>query len=401
MHTLTPALAIRFADMALRCIGREYPYQPGHVITGPDDIATPRALHPAFYGCFDWHSAVHDHWLLVRLLRHYAEKLDAGACPGTQQVTQQVATSATNTWTPGLAPETQQAATSATNTRTPGLAPETQQAATSGSIEAAIHAALGANLTEANLAAEAAYFKSPAHRGFERTYGWAWLLKLAEELHGWDDPDGQRWSAALAPLVDVIVARYLDFLPKQTYPIRVGTHPNTAFGLAFALDYARATGHDALEDLVIRRSLDYYAADCDCPANWEPGGNDFFSPCLVEADLMRRVLRPDEFPAWLARFLPGLAVGKPAGLLTPATVTDRSDGQLAHLDGLNLSRAWHMAAIAAALPTDDPRRAVLAGSAARHLDAGLIGVAGGDYMGEHWLATFALCALDALKRRTQ
>ncbi len=336
-YALTPALASRFAGLALHCIGREYPYQPGHVITGPDDIATPRMLHPAFYGCFDWHSAVHGHWLLAHLLRRFPDLPEAEA----------------------------------------------------------IRAGLAANLTEANLAAEAAYFQAPGRSGFERTYGWAWLLKLAEELNTWHDPDGRRWSAALAPLVDIIVARYLDFLPKQTYPIRVGTHPNTAFGLAFALDYARAVGHTALRDLVIRRSLDYYAADRNCPADWEPSGNDFFSPCLAEADLMRRVLPPAEFPGWLADFLPGLAAGEPANLLAPATVTDRRDGQLVHLDGLNLSRAWHMAAIAAALPGDDPRRAVLAAAAARHLAAGLTGVASGDYMGEHWLATFAVYALES------
>ncbi|MGQ9489946.1 MAG: DUF2891 domain-containing protein [Anaerolineae bacterium] len=338
MTTLTPALASRFADMALRCIGREYPYQPAHIITGPDDIATPRRLHPAFYGCFDWHSAVHGHWLLVRVLRRF---------------------------------------------------PALPEAAT-------IRAGLAANLTEGNLAAEAAYLGAPGRAGFERTYGWAWLLKLTEALLGWDDPDGRRWSAALVPLADVIVARYLEFLPQQTYPIRVGTHANTAFGLAFALDYARAAGHTALRDLAMQRSLDYYAADCDCPAGWEPGGNDFFSPCLAEADLMRRVLPSAEFPAWLGRFLPGLAAGEPTCLLTPATVTNRGDGQLAHLDGLNLSRAWHMWAVAVALPPDDPRRAVLIDSAERHLEAGLVGVASGDYMGEHWLATFALCALDAL-----
>lgn len=336
-HTLTPFLARRFADLALRCIGREYPFQPAHVITGPDDIATPRRLHPAFYGCFDWHSAVHGHWLLVRVLRRFPH-LSEGAD---------------------------------------------------------IRAALAANLTEANLAVEAAYFRAPGRAGFERTYGWAWLLKLAEELLSWDDPDARRWSAALAPLVEAIVARYLDFLPKQIYPIRVGTHTNTAFGLSFGLDYACTVGQDALRDLIVQRSLDYYAADRNCPADWEPGGNDFFSPCLAEADLMRRVLPPAEFPGWLAGFLPGLTAGQPRNLLDPAIVTDRSDGQLVHLDGLNLSRAWHMWAVAAALPPDDPRRPVLAASAERHLAAGLTGVASGDYMGEHWLATFAVCALES------
>lgn len=335
-HALTPTLAGRFARLALRCIGREYPYHPAHVITGPADARTPRALHPAFYGCFDWHSAVHGHWLLAHLLRRF-----------------------------------------------PDL-PEADE----------IRAGLAADLTEANLAAETAYFQEPGRAGFERTYGWAWLLKLAEALLDWDDPDGRRWSAALAPLVDVIVARYLDFLPRQTYPIRTGTHPNTAFGLAFALDYAAAVGHTELRDLVRQRSLDYYAADQGCPAGWEPGGNDFFSPCLMEADLLRRVLLPAEFAGWLGRFLPHLVTGEIGRLSAPATVTDRADGQLVHLDGLNLSRAWCMWSIAAALPLGDPRRLVLTGSAARHADAGLAGVTSGDYMGEHWLATFAVFALE-------
>jgi len=318
--------------------------------------------------------------------------VDAGACLGTQQDLQSQREAARQAAASGMVVDA--GACLGTQPDPQSQGETARQAAASAGLAAAIRAALNANLTEGNLAAEAAYFRAPARRGFERTYGWAWLLKLAEVLHGWDDPDGRRWSAALAPLADVIAARYLEFLPKQTYPIRVGTHPNTAFGLAFALDYARATGHATLHDLAVQRSLDYYAADRDCPAAWEPGGNDFFSPCLAEADLMCRVLPPAEFSAWLAGFLPGLAAGEPAGLLTPATVTDRSDGQLAHLDGLNLSRAWHMGAIAAALPTDDGRRAVLVSSAARHLDAGLAGVSSGDYMGEHWLATFALCALE-------
>ena len=255
---------------------------------------------------------------------------------------------------------------------------------------------MGVNLTVVNLQAEADYFEAPGHGGFERTYGWAWLLKLAEELAAWDDPDARRWSAALAPLAAVIVRRTLDFLPRQTYPIRTGTHPNTAFGLAFAHDYAVAAGHAALADLVVRRSLDYYAADRACPAGWEPGGNDFFSPCLMEADLMRRVLPGDEFGAWLERFLPGLRSDEPASLLHPAIVTDRTDGQLVHLDGLNLSRAWCMWRIAAALPAQDSRRPLLAASASRHADAGLAGVGSGDYMGDHWLATFAVYMLECV-----
>ena len=220
------------------------------------------------------------------------------------------------------------------------------------------------HLTAENLKAEADYFARKESKSFERPYGWAWLLKLAEELHGWDDPDASVWSKNLRPLADVIVARYLEFFPKQTYPIRTGVHPNTAFGLAFAHDYARAVGDTRLAELVEERARAYFAADVDAPARWEPSGADFFSPSLMEADLMRRVLPPAEFRAWFARFLPGPAKGEPKALFTPATVTDRTDPQLVHLDGLNLSRAWCMRSIAAALPAGDPARAVLAASAA-------------------------------------
>ncbi|HET6575649.1 MAG TPA: DUF2891 domain-containing protein, partial [Fimbriiglobus sp.] len=242
--------------------------------------------------------------------------------------------------------------------------------------------------------AEAAYFARPESKSFERPYGWAWLLKLAEELHGWDDPDAKAWSRNLRPLTDAIVSRYLDYFPKQTYPIRTGVHPNTAFGLAFAHDYARAVGHAKLKALVEERAKAYYGADADYPAAWEPGGADFFSPALTEADLMRRVLPPREFRAWFHKFLPGVARGEPKALLTPATVTDRSDPQLVHLDGLNLSRAWGMRAVAAALPVGDPARTVLTASADRHARAALSHVASGEYVGEHWLATFAVYLLD-------
>ena len=333
---LTHTDASRFAGLALGCIQREFPYQPAHVINDAADVRRPRELHPAFYGCFDWHSAVHGHWLLARILRRFGDLPEATA----------------------------------------------------------IRAALDSNLSAANLEVEADYFRQPGRRGFERTYGWAWLLKLAQELGEWDDADGRRWSAGLEPLAAVIVTRYLEFLPKQTYPIRGGVHPNTAFGLAFAHDYAATVGHLALRDLVVQRSLDYFAADRDYPAAWEPGGADFFSPCLIEADMMRRVLPRAEFSAWLASFLPDLALGRPAQLLTPAAVTDRSDGQLVHLDGLNLSRGWCMWSIAGALPPGDPRRAVLTQAAGRYAEAGLAHVASGDYMGEHWLATFALYMLE-------
>ncbi len=327
--------ASRFARLALKGITTEFPNKPGHVINNAADVKRPRDLHPAFFGSFDWHSSVHSHWMLVRLLRMFPELPEAGE----------------------------------------------------------IRAVLNRHLTAENLQAEADYFAQPNHGTFERTYGWAWLLKLAEELRGWKDPDAGRWSKNLQPLADAIVVGYLKFLPKQTYPIRTGVHPNTAFGLAFALDFARAAGNRPLEKLIERRSRDYYAHDAAIPAAWEPGGMDFFSPSLIEADLMRRVLNHDEFGDWLRRFLPGLERGEPKSLLTPATVTDRTDPLLVHLDGLNLSRAWCMRNIAAALPKDDPARKILIESAARHAAAALGHVASGDYAGEHWLASFAVYML--------
>ena len=330
--TLNQDLASTFARLALKGIRKEFPNKPGHVMNGPTDIRGPRALHPAFYGCYDWHSSVHGHWMLVRLLRLY-----------------------------------------------PNL-PEKQL----------IRAVLAENLTADNLQKEADYFAQPNRQSFERTYGWAWLLKLAEELQGWNDTDAKQWSQNLRPLTDVIVARYISFLPKQTYPLRTGVHPNTAFGLAFALDYARAVGHKDLCERLEERSRTYFAKDVKVPAAWEPDGADFFSPSLLEADLMRRVLPPAEFPAWLQRFLPELARGEPKSLLEPATVSDRSDPQIVHLDGLNLSRAWCMRSLAAALPANNPARKALTESAARHAAAALPHVTSGDYAGEHWLASFAV-----------
>jgi hypothetical protein len=330
--SLTQERASAFARLALAGIGREYPNKPDHVLNDAGDVKSPRALHPAFYGCLDWHSSVHGHWMLVRLLRLF-----------------------------------------------PDL-PERAQ----------IRGVLREHLSAANLKAEADYFAQPNRRSFERTYGWAWLLKLAEELHGWDDPDGKEWSRNLTPLVDVVVARYLEFLPKQTYPIRTGVHPNTAFGLAFAHDYAKAVGHRALRERVEERARTYFAADVAYPAAWEPGGEDFFSASLLEADLMRRVLPAAEFRAWFAHFLPGIAEGEPLSLLKPATVADRSDPKIVHLDGLNLSRAWCMNQLARTMPKSAPARRVLEAAAAEHAEAGLQHVASGDYVGEHWLASFAV-----------
>jgi hypothetical protein len=330
--TLTQDQASAFARLALKGIRKEYPNKPADVLNGAADVRPPRAVHPAFYGSYDWHSSVHGHWMLVRLLRQF-----------------------------------------------PDL-PERQQ----------IRTTLRENLTAANLRAEADYFRRQGSKSFERTYGWAWLLKLAEELHSWDDPDGRQWSQNLRPLADTMVTRYLDFLPKQTYPIRSGVHPNTAFGLAFALDYAQAVGDKRLRELIEERSRTYYGHDANAPASWEPDGADFLSPSLEEADLMRRVLPPAEFRDWFRRYLPDVARGGPKNLLVPATVTDRTDPQLVHLDGLNLSRAWCMRSIAAALPADDPARKVLVASAARHAAAALPHVTSGDYAGEHWLASFAV-----------
>jgi hypothetical protein len=332
---MTREQASVFARLALRGIRKEYPNKPADVLNSAKDVKETRAVHPAFYGSFDWHSSVHGHWMLVRLLRLY-----------------------------------------------PDL-PE----------QKLIRATLAQHLTARNLKAEADSFARPNAQSFERPYGWAWLLKLAEELHGWNDPDGKEWSKNLQPLTARLAASYVAFFPKQNYPIRTGVHSNTAFGLAFALDYARSVGHQELRKLIEQRSRAYFAKDAAVPAAWEPDGADFFSPSLMEADLMRRVLPPAEFRAWFRRFLPHLAKGEPKSLLQPAKVTDRSDPQLVHLDGLNLSRAWCMRSIAAALPRDDPARKVLAASARRHTEAGLRHVASGDYAGEHWLASFAVYLL--------
>ena len=333
--TLTRSEASHFAQLALKCASREYPNKPDHVMNDASEVRAPSSLHPAFFGCFDWHSSVHGHWLLVRLLRLF-----------------------------------------------PDL-PEAQD----------IRAVLNRNLSEANLLAETSYLKASNRQSFERTYGWAWLLKLAEEAGRGADPDMKRWSKSLRPLAEALVARYLDFLPKQAYPIRTGVHPNTAFGLAFAWDYAASAGDRKLADLVRERSLAYFGSDADYPAAWEPGGEDFFSPAMMEADLMRRVMKPGDFKRWFYRFLPGVARRQPPGLLSPAVVTDRSDPKLVHLDGLNLSRAWCMKSVAAALPAGDPAGTVLADAAILHAREGLSHIASGDYVGEHWLASFAVYLL--------
>jgi len=335
VFTLTRAQASHFAGLALKCVSKEYPNKLDHTMNDASEVKTPRTLHPAFYGCLDWHSSVHGHWMLARLLRLF-----------------------------------------------PDL-PEAKQ----------IRTALNQNLSARNIQAEVAYLNQANRQSFERTYGWAWLLKLAQELRRWDDPDAKLWSANLQPLVEALVERYKKFLPRQTYPIRTGVHPNTAFGLSFALDYAKAAGERELESLIVERSRNYFLGDETYPAAWEPGGEDFLSPALVEADLMVRVLKPAEFTRWFGRFLPGILDGRAKTLLTPAVVADRSDPKIVHLDGLNLSRAWCMRHIASGLDASDPAREVLSNAAAAHLRDALAHVGSGDYVGEHWLASFAVYAL--------
>ena len=261
---------------------------------------------------------------------------------------------------------------------------------------AEIRSVLGRNITAQHILEEVDYFKGEYNASFERTYGWAWLLKLAEELHTWNDVDGRTWYANLLPLTEYISQAYLTFLPKQTYPIRTGVHPNTAFGLSFALDYARTMKNGQLEQLIVGRSKDYYLGDVDCPASWEPGGADFFSPCLQEAELMRKVLSVNEFSTWFSAFFPNLKLGQPSNLLAPAIVSDRNDMQMVHLDGLNLSRAWCMVYLAK-MVGDLPVRQMLLQSAQRHVEVTIPYIANGDYGGEHWLASYAVYALYAGK----
>lgn len=333
MPRLDRETADRFARIALGHVTREYPNKPGHVLAAASDARTPRELHPVFYGSYDWHSCVHGYWMLARLLNRFPD-MDA--------------------------------------------APD-------------IRALFDSHLVADRIAGECRYLEAPAARGFERPYGWGWLLKLSAELH--DSPES-RWRDALRPLAEVFATRFVDFLPLATYPVRVGTHFNTAFGLRLAVDHAQMRGDDALLDLLRETALRWYGEDRHCPAWGEPSCDDFLSPALIEAECMRRLLRREEFLPWFGRFLPELADEAPRHLFFPVTVSDRSDGKIAHLDGLNLSRAWCWRSLSAALPDGDPRRAVMEAAAHRHLGAALPHVAG-DYMGEHWLASFAVLALEA------
>ncbi len=326
---LTASGASHFARLALDCIHREYPNKLNQVLESDAFLKSPRELHPAFYGCFDWHSSVHGHWMLVKLVKTF-----------------------------------------------PDL-PERDD----------VLAALGTSLTAANIAAEVGYMEQESS-AWERTYGWAWLLQLATELGDWDNDQGSEWSANLEPLAQLIRDRYIEFLPRQDYAIRTGVHPNTAFGIAFALDYARASGDEELETLLTDTAMRYFGSDRRCPLSWEPSGEDFLSPCLEEAALMARILPREDYEVWLGAFLPGLGTGA----LSPVGVSDRADGKIAHLDGLNLSRAWDLYIIADSID-DAELRQRFRGWAGEHLQASLPHVASEHYEGSHWLGSFAVYAL--------
>ncbi|MGA0604374.1 DUF2891 domain-containing protein [Phenylobacterium sp. VNQ135] len=325
---LTAELASSFARIALGHVAREYPNKLDHVLDGPQDAEGPRALHPIYFGSFDWHSCVHGYWTLATILRLFPDIPEAPA----------------------------------------------------------IRARFDAAFTPQNVAAEVAYLARPSARGFERPYGWGWLLKLQAELLAHDGP----WAGVHQPLADAFAQRFFDFLPKAAYPIRTGVHSSTSFALAMATDYARRRD-PALLALFAEKVRAWHLADRDAQA-WEPSLDEFLSATLTTAECLRRLLPPDEFSAWFAAYLPGIADGRPATLFTPATVTDRTDGKIVHLDGLNLSRAWCWRSLASTL--SGPARAAAEAAADRHLAASLPHVAG-DYMGEHWLASFALLALTA------
>ena len=332
--------ADRFAELALACVHQEYPNHISHSLQSDADVAPPRELTPAFYGCLDWHSSVHGHWLLVRLARQY---------PGSQYA---------------------------------------QPA----------RVALAKSLTEDNLQAEAAYVSAKGRRSFERPYGIAWLLQLAAELEEWDDPQAAAWRESIRPLEAALVARLTDWLPNLTYPVRSGTHSQTAFALGLALDWARITGDEVFETLVVERATALYGKDQGCPIHYEPSGADFLSPCLGEADLMRRVMTPGVFADWLSQFL---VIPEGGEWLSPAIVSDRSDPHIVHLDGVNLSRAWMLEGIASALPPSDPRQSVILASASAHREAGIEGVSPEHYAGSHWLGSFATYLITARGLPTQ
>lgn len=325
-----PAVS-RFAGLALGCVHQEYPNKISHVMSDDRDVGPPRELTPVFYGCFDWHSSVHGHWLLVRLLRLYPD------------------------------------------------------AEFSGLAEAALDESFKAD----KVALEVAYVTHPQRASFERPYGVAWLLQLTAELREWDDPRARRWLVVLEPLETALVANMEAWLTKLSYPIRVGEHSQTAFAFGLFLDWARASNRTGFSELVTGRSMDFYLNDRVCPLAYEPGGQDFLSPCLAEADLMRRMMNAEGYARWLTGFLPSIPKDGSSDWLPIAVVTDPTDGKLAHLDGLNISRAWMLEGMASGLPVKDPRKKALISSAVVHRNSGLASVTGEHYEGGHWLGSFA------------
>ena len=324
--------AERFAKLALACVHKEYPNKISHVLNSDADVAPPRKLTPAFCGCYDWHSSVHGHWLLVRLVRTFPDAPFASAARD----------------------------------------------------------ALKQSLTVENLKQEATYVRGEGRSSFERPYGLSWLLQLCAELREWDDPQAHEWLLNLTPLEDAAVERLTKWLPKLSNPVRIGEHDQTAFGLGLMFDYARTTKNEAFARLVRDSSKKFFLADKNCPLNYEPSGEDFLSPCLGEADVMRRVLPQKEFAGWLKGFMPQIPVTENPDWLRVAISPDPSDPKLAHLDGLNLSRAWMLEGILSALPEDDPRRPALQAAADAHRHAGLAAVTGEHYEGGHWLGSFAV-----------
>jgi hypothetical protein len=325
--------AERFARLALACVQKQYPNKISHVLNSDADVVAPRKLTPAFCGCYDWHSSVHGHWLLARLARKFPDASFAGEA----------------------------------------------------------RAALQRSLTTANIKEEVGYLNGKGRASFERPYGLAWLLQLCAELREWDDPLAKELSANLRPLEQVAVERLSTWLPKLSHPVRIGEHDQTAFGLGLMLDYARVSGNNAFGKLAADSAKKFFLADKNCPLAYEPSGEDFLSPCLGEADVMRRVLSPNEFANWLTDFMPQIPIRPAAADWLPVTVSpDPSDPKLAHLDGLNLSRAWMLEGIISGLPSDDPRRPALAAATEAHRRAGLAAVTGEHYEGGHWLGSFAV-----------
>ena len=326
---LTIEQAHHLSQLPMKCLQQEYPNKLGQVLNSQEELLSPQQLHPVFYGCFDWHSSMHGHWLLVELLKSFPELSNADS----------------------------------------------------------IRLKLNEQFTAEKIATEIKFFSTKYNESFERTYGWAWLLKLQETVDNWEDKDAQHWAKILQPLTDVIVEKYTVYLPKLVYPIRTGEHVNTAFGLAFAHDYAEHSSDTVFLKLIKKRALEFYGNDINYPIHLEPGGYDFLSPALEETDLMRRVLPAKEFDRWLKKFLPSLR--KKSFSLEPGRVSDRTDGKLVHLDGLNFSRAWCLAGLA----KNSKQYAHLNQIARMHIEKSLPSVVDGDYMGEHWLASFAVYAL--------